>query len=92
MVPRNLLVKMFMGLRRPLTASKALELLKKFGGAVVITKKEDDNLGKKGLKQKMPKGWKWKDPYARYKAVGIILAKDRLGKQIAHRRAEDEET
>ena len=80
-IPRNVLAKMFLEKQPPLSAAKALKLLRKFCDAVVITKKEDKSFGKIGLRQKMPKGWNWtKNPYARYKAVGIKVSKDNLSK------------
>lgn len=79
-IPRNILTKMFLEKQPPLTAPEVLNLLREFCVAVVITKSEDDGLGKARLRQKMPKGWNWTDPYARYKVAGIKVVKGRLSK------------
>ncbi len=78
MVPRNLLVKIFLEMN-DVSSSKTLKLLKKFGGAVILTVDEDKTLNKLKLRQKMPKSWNRQDPYARYKASGIKLSKRKLG-------------
>ncbi len=78
MVPRNLLVKMCLEMRN-VTSSKILNLLKKFGGAAILTADEDKKLNKLKLRQKMPKSWNHRDPYARYKAARIKLSKRSLG-------------
>lgn len=52
-----------------------LKFLKEFGGAIVITRQEDKLLNKKGLRQKMPKGFSWTDRHARYKVCGIKISK-----------------
>ena len=76
-IPRNILVKMIVGKRTHLSANKMLKLLREFCVAVVITSKEDSQLSKAGLRQKMPKKWNLKDLYARYKSVGIKIAKNK---------------
>ncbi len=77
MVPRNLLVKMCLEMKDA-SSSNTLKLLKKFGGAVILTVDEDKKLNKLKLRQKMPKNWNGRDPYDRYKAARIKLSKNKL--------------
>lgn len=74
-IPRKLIVEYFLTQKSSLTPRKVLRFLRKYCEGIVLTKKEDAILSKAGLRQRMPKGWDWDHPHARYKAAKIKLAK-----------------
>lgn len=78
-VPRNLIVKMLLNLKGRITPGRVRKILKKYCGAVIITKKDDIKLNKMGLRQKMPGDWNGRELLARYKAASIRISKRVLG-------------
>lgn len=49
------------------------------GKVAVLLREEDQKIRAAGLNSKMPSGWSFgDDPFARYKAVGILLSKEVL--------------
>ncbi len=71
-VPKKILIDMLMQHPSP-TADSVRQLLQNYCKAAVITKAEDAVLNRLGLRSKMPSDWDRKDPWARYKAAGIVL-------------------
>ena len=73
-VPRKLLLDWLLNLRSP-TQDSIQALLDAYCKAAVIIKSEDALLNRLGLRSKMPSDWDGKDPWARYKAAGIVLCR-----------------
>lgn len=71
-VPKKLLIEMLMNLSNP-SSDSVQQMFQNYCKAAVITKAEDASLNRLGLRSKMPADWDGKDPWARYKAAGIIL-------------------
>jgi hypothetical protein len=69
-VPRKLLIERIMANTGP-SKSDLYSFLKEFCVGVTITKDEDTQLSKCGLRSRMPKDWAWADVRARY-SVGRI--------------------
>ena len=70
-IPKNIIVRKL--LEKENTKANAKNILEKYLHLLVITKEEDDKLRKAKLFKNMPDDWDGKDPYARYKKVGIEL-------------------
>jgi len=56
-----------------LTPEAVREVLLRYDTLVLITKEENGQLNASGLGDTMPGSWDRRDPFARYKAVGIEL-------------------
>ena len=51
------------------------KILMQAGSVTVLLRSEDQKLTASGLRHSMPKSWCWgDDPFARYKAVGILIS------------------
>lgn len=72
-VPKSLVIKLLRELPKPVTAGKVSTLLETYCKAAILTREEDRELNKRNLRSSMPEGWDKLDPWARYKAAGIIL-------------------
>jgi hypothetical protein len=71
-VPRNVITSYITA--ETLSVDELIAALDGYCLAAVITKAEDDQLSAAGLRDRMPKGWKWgDDPWARYKAAKIVV-------------------
>jgi hypothetical protein len=71
-IPRKVLADRLMTLsdRSPTSIQNFLE---RYCLGVTITKADDDQLTKHGLRSKMPDGWDWGDPLARYSSSGVSV-------------------
>jgi hypothetical protein len=72
-VPFTVVVNCLMDMKH-LTVKAVTNVLKKWYVVMLVTKEEDLRLLKSGLRYKMPDNWDKKDVFARYKAVGIVVA------------------
>lgn len=73
-VPFTVIIDRLMKMK-PLTANGVTKLLKKWYVIRLVTQAEDVRLRESGLRFKMPDNWNGKDVFARYKAVGIKMAR-----------------
>lgn len=71
-VPKKLLIDLLLSLSSP-TPDSVQQMFQNYCKAAVITKAEDAALNRLGLRSKMPSDWDGRDPWARYKAAGIVL-------------------
>jgi hypothetical protein len=69
-VPKGIVIERLLNLPHK-TADSVNELMVKYCKGAVITKDEDADLNRLGLRSKMPTGWDGKDVWARY--AGILL-------------------
>lgn len=69
-VPKKVIIEKICGLKSP-TKPKIREILERYCIGCVVTRDEDKELNKAGLRAQMPAGWNGDDPWARYKSVGI---------------------
>lgn len=68
-VPRILIEREILKLKRP--TRKSVKSLLDLSVNCLIAKSEDDDLRKKGLRERMPDGWSGENLWARYDAAGI---------------------
>jgi len=75
-VPKKLLVRYLLTIDEA-TPNGVHEFLTKFCLAVIVTRKEDGDLNKKGLRESMPANWAFSaeaaDPLARYRACELLV-------------------
>lgn len=71
-VPRKVIRDMLFELQAP-TPQNVRAVMDKFCLGVVIRKSEDVALTRKGLRAAMPHNWDRKDPFARYREVGLEI-------------------
>ena len=76
-VPVMLIVNMLMDMN-PISAEKVESILKKYWHVLLITKEEHQKLNSSGLRSTMPKDWDKENIWARYEAIGIKKANQRL--------------
>lgn len=78
-VPRQVIVNELLAMNNP-TRIKVRNLLRKYWRVILVTREEDRLLNGKGvgLRYAMTPDWDGKDPWARYRAVGIKLTKKAL--------------
>ena len=69
-VPLKVIVDLLLNLNSP-NNSKIENLLKSLYRVCIVSKKEHKRLTEANLRSEMPIDWNGKDPYARYKKVGI---------------------
>ena len=71
-VPVSITLKAFAGASDP-TLDSVVNLVAKYAVMVLVTPREDACLRAAGLVKSMPANWDEKDPFARYKHVGIEI-------------------
>lgn len=62
------------------SAKSIKPILQRFCVSCILTKEEDQMLGKMGLGNKMPSDWNQKDPLARYTKAGIDVIRNPIFK------------
>jgi hypothetical protein len=73
-IPKNMIIERLLHLPKP-SANSVHQLLTVYCKGAVVTREEDSQLNKLGLRSKMPDGWTWDagDVWARYTTAGIVL-------------------
>jgi len=74
-VPLKVIVDMLLEIKKP-TKKKVKTVLADMYRVCLVTTEEHKRLSDAGLRSKMPKDWDRKDPFARYKIVGIEVDYD----------------
>ena len=69
-VPLRVIVDMLLEIKKP-TKKKVKTVLADMYRVCLVTTEEHKRLSDEGLRSKMPEDWDGKDPFARYKVVGI---------------------
>ena len=71
-VPRRVIIRHLLQLSKP-TSEIVEDILSNWCVGAVVTAEEDRRLAQAGLCMMMPADWDQRDPFARYRAVGIVL-------------------